>query len=63
MDHCPECGRPLGYLMQTDHRKPGLVDSLKGHGGESWRLFVTIAVCVIGVLVIVGLQALTHTSL
>lgn len=60
MDYCRECGRPLGYLMQEDHRKPGLIDSLKGDGGESWRIFVTIAVCLIGVLVIVGLQTLTH---
>jgi hypothetical protein len=55
MNHCRECGRPLGYLMQEDHSKPGLIDSLQGEGGEAWRLFVTIGLCVIAALMIVGL--------
>jgi hypothetical protein len=54
-DYCRECGRPLGYLMQEDHSKPGLIDSLQGAGGEAWRLFVTIGVCVIVALMMVGL--------
>ena len=54
-DRCPECGRPLGYLMQQHHDKPGLIDSLRGAGGEGWRMFVTFAVCLLVVLLITGL--------
>lgn len=63
MDFCRECGRPLGYLMQEDHSKPGLIDSLKGEGGEPWRLFVTVGLCVIVTLLLVGLGQALHVSL
>jgi hypothetical protein len=56
--HCRECGRPLGYLMQEDHRKPGLANSLRGDGGEAWRIYVTVAVCLLAVLVITGISQL-----
>ena len=62
---CPHCHRTIPeqrrYLMSADPEKPGLVDSLRGAGGETWRLFVTVAVCILGVLIITGLSvAVTH---
>ena len=56
-DCCPVCGRPRAYLMQTHHDQPGLIDSLKGEGGEARRVLVTIAVCVLAVLIVTGAQA------
>jgi hypothetical protein len=57
---CPHCRQTIReeqrYLMSVDSDKPGLLDSLRGEGGEAWRLFVTIAVCVLGVLLITGLS-------
>jgi hypothetical protein len=44
--------------MQEDHNRPGLMDSLRGDGGEGWRMFVTIAVCVLVVLMITGASQL-----
>lgn len=61
-ERCRECGRPLGYLMQEHHDKPGLIDSLRGEGGEAWRVFVTIAVCVLVVLAITGASQLVGGS-
>jgi hypothetical protein len=58
---CPHCNRTIReeqhYLMSSDPDKPGLVGSLRGEGGEAWRLFVTVAVCVLGVLLITGVSA------
>jgi hypothetical protein len=64
---CPHCQRTIReeqrYLMSVDADKPGLLDSLRGAGGEAWRLFVTIAVCALVVLLITGLSvALRHVS-
>ncbi len=42
--------------MSADPEKPGLIGSLRGDGGEAWRLSVTIAVCVLSVLLITGLS-------
>ena len=57
---CPHCQRRITderhYLMSSDPQKPGLFESLRGEGGESWRLFVTVAVCVLAVLLITGLS-------
>jgi hypothetical protein len=55
-DRCSECGRPLGYLMSEHHDQPGLIGSLKGERGEGWRLFVTVAVCVLVVLALTGIS-------
>jgi len=48
--------------MQEHHDKPGLIDSLRGEGGEAWRVFVTIAVCVLVVLAITGASQLVGGS-
>jgi hypothetical protein len=57
---CPHCQRTIHeeqrYLMSIDPDKPGLIESLRGEGGESWRIFVTIAVCVLAVLLITALS-------
>ena len=62
---CPYCQRTIHeerrYLMSIDPTKPGLLGSLRGEGGEAWRMFVTIAVCVLVVLLITGFAAMvTH---
>jgi hypothetical protein len=56
---CPHCNQTIReeqrYLMSSDPTKPGLFESLRGEGGEAWRIFVTIAVCAVAVLLITGL--------
>ena len=58
---CPHCNHTIReeerYLMSVDADRPGLIGSLRGEGGESWRIFVTVAVCVLVVLIITGLTA------
>ena len=58
---CPHCQKTIReeqrYLMSVDPERPGLFESLRGDGGEPWRLFVTIAVCVLFVLLITGITA------
>jgi hypothetical protein len=58
---CPHCNRTIReenrYLMSTDPEKPGLFESLRGEGGEGWRIFVTAALCLLAVLVITGISA------
>jgi hypothetical protein len=57
---CPHCNKTIReeqrYLMSSDPEKPGLLGSLRGEGGEPWRVFITVAVCVLGVLLITGLS-------
>lgn len=57
MKTCPTCGRSLGHLMTTHPEAPGLLDSLRGEGGERRRVLVTIALCVLVVLVVTGARA------
>jgi hypothetical protein len=58
---CPHCQNTIReekkYLMSADPDKPGLMDSLRGEGGEAWRIFVTVALCIVAVLVITGATA------
>lgn len=57
---CPHCQKTIReeqrYLMSVDPAKPGLIDSLRGEGGEGWRLFVTIGLCMLAVLIITGVS-------
>jgi hypothetical protein len=57
---CPHCHQTIReeqrQLMSVDPDKPGLIESLRGEGGEPWRLFVTVAVCALAVLLITGLS-------
>jgi hypothetical protein len=61
---CPHCHRTIReerrYLMSVDPEKPGLLGCLRGDGGEGWRLFVTVAVCILAVLLITGLSLLAR---
>ena len=62
---CPHCQRTIReeqrYLMSADRERPGLVDCLRGEAGAGWRVFVTVAVCVLAVLLITGLSlAIRH---
>lgn len=51
-DRRREFGRSLDRLMSVHEYEPGLIDSRRGEGGESRRLFVSVAVCVLRVLII-----------
>ena len=57
IDRCPTCGRSTGTLMQQHPDAPGLLESLRGEGGELRRVLVTIALCVLVVLLITGGRA------
>jgi hypothetical protein len=63
---CPDCHRTIReeqpYLMSSDPDRPGLLACLSGQAGEAWRLFVTVAVCVLAVLVITGVSAAVRAS-
>lgn len=41
-------------LMSVDPTKPGLLESLRGEGGEAWPLFVTVGICLLIVLPATG---------
>jgi hypothetical protein len=62
---CPHCQKTIReeqrYLMSSNPDKPGLLGSLRGEGGEPWRVFITVAVCIVGVLLITGLSAAIRT--
>lgn len=45
-------------MMAIDPDKPGLIGSLRGDGGEAWRLFVTVSLCILMVLLITGLTSI-----
>lgn len=57
---CPHCNRTIReeqrYLMSSDPDSPGLRGSLSGERGSAWRVFVTIAVCALAVLILTGLM-------
>ena len=57
LDRCPTCGKTIGTLMETHPEKPGVIQILTGESGELQRILVTIAVCILFVLAIVGTEA------
>jgi hypothetical protein len=63
---CPHCNRTIReerrYLMSVRPERPGLIGSLRGEGGEGWRIFVTVGVCVLAVLLITGLSLVAGVS-
>jgi hypothetical protein len=64
---CPHCHRSIReeqrYLMSRDPDNPGLIETLRGEAGAAWRVFVTVAICLLAVLLITGLSlALRHFS-
>jgi hypothetical protein len=58
LDRCPTCGKTIGTLMESHPDKPGLIEILGGEAGELMRVFVTIAVCLLVVLLAVGAESL-----
>ena len=47
--------------MSRDPDNPGMIESLRGEAGAGWRVFVTVAICLLSVLLITGLSlALRH---
>ncbi len=42
--------------MSRDSERPGLLGCLRGEAGEAWRVFVTVAVCILVVLLVTGLS-------
>ena len=60
-DPCPVCGKPRGMLMESHGDKlPGLMALLRGEAGEFMRLGVTIAVCLLVVLLLTCGQAVPY---
>jgi hypothetical protein len=57
LDRCPTCGKTTGTLMESHPDRPGLIQILSGESGEAHRIFVTIALCVLVTLAIVGAEA------
>ncbi len=57
---CPHCQKTIReerrYLMSVDPERPGLFECLRGEAGAAWRVFVTIAICVLAVLFLSGLE-------
>lgn len=60
LDRCPTCGKTIGTLMESHPDKPGLVEILSGAINETYRITLTIAVCVLVTLAIVATEALFH---
>ena len=58
LDRCPTCGKTTGTLMEMHPDRPGLTEILSGESTEAQRIFVTIALCVLVTLLIVGGEAL-----
>jgi hypothetical protein len=58
LDRCPTCGKTIGTLMETHPDRPGMMQILAGESGEAPRILLTIALCVLVVLAIVGTEAL-----
>jgi hypothetical protein len=44
--------------MEVHPDKPGLIEILTGEAGEFMRILLTIAVCLLFVLIVVGAEAL-----
>lgn len=57
LDRCPTCGKTIGTLMETHPDKPGLIEILSGGAGEFMRVIVTVAVCLLFVLLVVGAES------
>ena len=62
LDRCPTCGKTTGTLMEIHPDKPGLMEILRGESTEAQRIMVTIALCVIVSLAIVGAEAVLRFS-
>jgi hypothetical protein len=57
LDRCPTCGKTTGTLMEWHPDRPGLLEILRGESTETHRIIVTIALCVLVSLLIVGAEA------
>ena len=58
LDRCPTGGKTTGTLMEVHPDKPGLIEILSGGAGDFMRILVTIAVCLLFVLLVVGAEAI-----
>ena len=57
LDQCPTCGKTTGTLMESHPDRPGLLQILSGESTETYRIIVTIALCVVVALAIVATEA------
>jgi hypothetical protein len=58
LERCPTCGKTIGTLMETHPDRPGLMQILAGEATEAQRIMVTVALCVVVALLIVGVEAI-----
>jgi hypothetical protein len=56
LERCPTCGKTIGTLMESHPDKPGLIGIISGEAGDVPRILLTIALCVLAVLVIVSTE-------
>jgi hypothetical protein len=59
-DPCPVCGKPRGYLMETDHDMPGLTERLSGVNGQADRWVLTAMLSGLGAVALAATNALFH---
>jgi hypothetical protein len=57
LDRCPTCGKTTGTLMESHPDRPGLFEILRGESTEAHRIAVTVALCILVTLAIVGAEA------
>ena len=57
LDRCPTCGKTIGTLMESHPDKPGVMEILSGGAGEISRVLLTVALCVLAVLIVVGAES------
>ena len=58
LERCPTCGKTMGTMMESHPDKPGVVEILSGERGDTHRIVLTVALCVIAVLAIVATEML-----
>jgi hypothetical protein len=59
-DPCPVCGKPRGFLMETHHDMPGLLERLRGVNGQADRWVLTTMLTVLAALNLAAADALLH---
>jgi hypothetical protein len=59
-DSCPVCGKPRGFLMETHHDMPGLLERLRGVNGQADRWVLTGMLSVLAALNLAAADALLH---
>lgn len=60
LNACPTCGKPRGYLMETHHDMPGLLDRLRGVNSQADRWVLTLVLTALAALNFAAINAIFH---